>query len=83
MPIDSEFPKNHKVIGKYKNEDGQFHFVWNAVRSDAESSSNEQVQEAYKTRGEEYVSLGVHGTFVGVDLDSCIAYGAFPNTYNI
>ena len=76
MPIDSEFPKNHKVIGKHKNEDGRFHFVWGPGRSDAESSSHEQVQEAYKTRGEEYVPLGVHGTFVGVDWDSCIADGA-------
>ena len=63
MPIDSEFPKNHKVIGKHKNEDGRFHFVWGPGRSDAESSSHEQVQEAYKTRGEEYVPLGVHGNF--------------------
>jgi NAD-dependent dihydropyrimidine dehydrogenase PreA subunit len=76
MPIDSEFPKNHKVIGKHKNEDGRFHFVWGPGRSDAESSSHEQVQESYKTRGEEYVPLGVHGTFVGVDWDSCIADGA-------
>ena len=83
MPIDSELPKNHKVIGKYKNEDGQFHFVWNPGRFDAESSSNEQVQEAYKTRGEEYVPLGVHGTFVGVDGDSCIAYGACIEAYPV
>jgi hypothetical protein len=24
MPIDPAFPKNHKVIGKHKNEDGRF-----------------------------------------------------------
>jgi NAD-dependent dihydropyrimidine dehydrogenase PreA subunit len=76
MPIDPAFPKNHKVIGKHKNEDGRFHFVWGPGRSNAESSSNDQVQESYKTRGEEYVPLGVHGTFVGVDWDSCIADGA-------
>lgn len=50
MPIDSEFPKNHKVIGKHKHEDGRFHFVWGLGRSDAESSSNEQVQQTYKSR---------------------------------
>ena len=61
MPIDPAFPKNHKVIGKHKNEDGRFHFVWGPGRSDAESSSHEQVQESYKARGEEYVPLGVHG----------------------
>jgi hypothetical protein len=54
MPIDPAFPKNHKVIGKHKNEDGRFHFVWGPGRSNAESSSNDQVQESYKTRGEEY-----------------------------
>ena len=57
MPIDWAFPKNHKVIGKHKNEDGRFHFVLGPGRSDAESSSHEQVQESYKTRGEEYVPL--------------------------
>ena len=35
MPIDSEFPKNHKVIGKHQHEDGRFHFVWGPGRSDA------------------------------------------------
>ena len=40
MPIDSEFPKNHKVIGKHQYEDGRFHFVWGPGRTDAESSSN-------------------------------------------
>ena len=81
MPIDPAFPKNHKVIGKHKNEDGRFHFVWGPGRSNAESSSNDQVQESYKTRGEEYQRrrispIGVHGIFVGVDRDSCIADGA-------
>jgi NAD-dependent dihydropyrimidine dehydrogenase PreA subunit len=45
--------------------------VWGRGRSNAESSSNDQVQESYKTRGKEYVPLGVHGTFVGVD-GTCI-----------
>ena len=31
---------------------------------------------AYKARGEEYVPLGVHGTMVAVDWDSCYADGA-------
>jgi NAD-dependent dihydropyrimidine dehydrogenase PreA subunit len=50
--------------------------VWGPGRSNTESSSNEQVQESYKTRGEEYVPLGVYGTFAGMDWDSCIADGA-------
>jgi len=36
-------------------------------RSDAESLSNEQIQQGYKSRGEANVPLGVHGTYVGVD----------------
>jgi NAD-dependent dihydropyrimidine dehydrogenase PreA subunit len=77
MPIDPDFPKNHQVIGKYKLVDGEhFHFVWGPGRSDAETSTNTEVQEAYTARGEEYVPLGVHGTMVAVDWDSCYADGA-------
>jgi NAD-dependent dihydropyrimidine dehydrogenase PreA subunit len=77
MPIDQNFPKNHQVIGKYKHADREhFHFVWSPGRSDAESSTQEEVQAEYKGRGEEYVPLGVHGTMVAVDWDSCIADGA-------
>ena len=32
---DPEFPKNHKIIGKHKNANGQFHFVWGPGRVDA------------------------------------------------
>ena len=77
MPIDSDFPKNHQVIGKHKHADGEhFHFVWGPGRGDAETSTKPEVQEAYKARGEEYVPLGVHGTMVAVDWDSCYADGA-------
>ena len=67
MPIDSEFPKNHKVIGNHNHEYGLFHFVQSLGRSDAESLSNEQIQQGYISRGEANVPLGVHGTYVGVD----------------
>src|SRR6478609_6778691 len=77
MPIDPDFPKNHQVIGKHSLPDGEhFHFVWGPGRSDAETSAKHEVQEAYKVRGEEYVPLGVHGTMVAVDWDSCYADGA-------
>ena len=77
MPIDSDFPANHKVIGKHSHADGEhFHFVWGPGRSDAETSTKPEVQETYKARGEEYVPLGVHGTMVAVDWDSCYADGA-------
>ena len=77
MPIYEEFPKNHHVIGKHKHADGEhFHFVWGPGRTDAETSTKSEVQAAYKERGEEYVPLGVHGTMVAVDWDSCYADGA-------
>ena len=77
MPIDSDFPKNHQVIGKHKHADGEhYHFVWGPGRSDAETSTKPEVQEAYKARAEEYLPLGVHGTMVAVDWDSCYADGA-------
>ena len=64
MPIDPDFPKNNKVIGKHSHADGEhFHFVWGPGRPDAETSTKPEVQEAYKARGEEYVPLGVHGHY--------------------
>ena len=76
MPIDLEFPKNHKVIGKHRCSDNEhFHFVWGPGKADAESSTDDNVQNAYKARGEEYVPIGIHGTFVAVDWDSCISDG--------
>lgn len=76
MPIDQDFPKNHRVIGKHVNSDvDRYHFVWGPGRL-AEAAENEQVKSAYQARGEEIAPLGVHGTMVGVDWDSCIADGA-------
>ncbi len=76
MPIDPDFPKNHKVIGMHRHADGEhFHFVWGPGKDDGESSTDQNVQKAYKERGEQYQPLGVHGTFVAVDWDSCIADG--------
>jgi NAD-dependent dihydropyrimidine dehydrogenase PreA subunit len=77
MPIDPDFPRNHQTIGKDKHADGEhYHFVWGPGRSDAETATNSEVQEAYKARGEEYVPLGLRGTMVAVDWDSCYAAGA-------
>ena len=76
MPIDPEFPKNSQVIGKHQHSDGQhFHFVWGPGRT-VEAAENEEVQKSYQARGEELVTLGVHGTMVALDWDSCIADGA-------
>jgi NAD-dependent dihydropyrimidine dehydrogenase PreA subunit len=77
MPIDLDFPKNHEVTGKHSLSDNEhFHYVWGPGRTDAETSTSNEVQDAYKARGEEYVGLGVHGTMVAVDWDSCYADGA-------
>lgn len=75
MPIDPTFPENHHVIGKRGKPDGKdFYFVWGPGR-EAESASDQNVKDAYAKRGEAIVPLGVHGTFVAVDWDSCIADG--------
>ena len=48
MTIDEDFPKNHQVMGKHKHSDGEhYHFVWGPGRSDAETSTRPEVQEAY------------------------------------
>jgi NAD-dependent dihydropyrimidine dehydrogenase PreA subunit len=76
MPIDPDFPKNHQVIGKHKLTDGEhYHFVWGPGKT-AEAAEKEEVKAAYNTRREELVPLGVHGTMIAVDWDSCIADGA-------
>lgn len=76
MPIPENFPEGLEPKGKILNSDGNFHFVWGPGRADAESATNEEVQDAYKTRGETYEPLGVSGTMVAVDWDSCVADGA-------
>jgi NAD-dependent dihydropyrimidine dehydrogenase PreA subunit len=76
MPIDPDFPKNHQVIGKIQLSDGEhFHYMWGPGKQ-SEASENEEVKAAYAARGEEQVPLGVSGTMVAVDWDSCVADGA-------
>lgn len=76
MPIDLDFPKNHKVIGKHKYDDGKhFHLVWGPGK-EAEATENNDVKASYAQRGEDIIPLGVHGTMVAVDWDSCIADGS-------
>ncbi|TLX67459.1 MAG: ferredoxin family protein [Thaumarchaeota archaeon] len=76
MPIPEDFPKGLKPIGKIALEDGEhFHFIWGPGRK-AEAAENKEVIAAYKARGEKLEPLGVSGTMVAVDWDSCIADGA-------
>jgi NAD-dependent dihydropyrimidine dehydrogenase PreA subunit len=76
MPIDPDFPKNHQVTGKIQLADGEhFHFMWGPGKLQ-EAAENEEVKAAYAARGEQIVPLGVSGTMVAVDWDSCVADGA-------
>jgi len=76
MPIPEDFPKGLKPIGKIALEDGEhFHFIWGPGRK-AEAAENKEVIEAYKARGEKLEPIGVSGTMVAVDWDSCVADGA-------
>jgi NAD-dependent dihydropyrimidine dehydrogenase PreA subunit len=76
VPIDLEFPRNHQVLGRHNHADGQHnHFVWGPGRL-ADAAENEDVKAAYEERNEELVPIGIHGTMVAVDWDSCIADGS-------
>ena len=82
MPIAENFPEGLKAIGKISISDGYFHIMWgpgkttNTDGSKAEALVDEDVVAAYAARKEEQVPLGVSGTMVAVDWDSCIADGA-------
>ena len=82
MPIPENFPEGLKPLGKISISDGSFHIMWgpgrtkNADGSQVESLADEEVVAAYAARKEEQVPLGISGTMVAVDWDSCIADGA-------
>ena len=82
MPIAENFPEGLKPTGKINLDDGNFHIMWgpgktaNADGSKAEALADADVVAAYAARGEEQVPLGVSGTMVAVDWDSCVADGA-------
>jgi len=82
MPIAENFPEGLKAMGKISISDGNFHLMWgpgkttNTDGSKAEASVDADVVAAHAARNEEIVPLGVSGTMVAVDWDSCIADGA-------
>ncbi len=82
MPIAENFPEGLKAMGKISISDGNFHLMWgpgktaNTDGSKAEASVDAEVVAAYAARKEEQVPLGVSGTMVAVDWDSCVADGA-------
>ena len=82
MPIAENFPQGLKPTGKISLSNENFHLVWgpgkttNTDGSKAEALADADVVAAYGARKEEQVPLGVSGTMVAVDWDSCIADGA-------
>jgi len=82
MPIAENFPEGLKPTGKINLDDGNFHIMWgpgkttNTDGSKTETLVDADVVAAYAARGEEQVPLGVSGTMVAVDWDSCVADGA-------
>ena len=82
MPIAENFPEGLTPTGKINLDDGNFHIMWgpgketNADGSQAEVFADSDVVAAYAARNEEQIPLGVSGTMVAVDWDSCVADGA-------
>ena len=82
MPIAENFPEGLKPTGKISLDDGNFHIMWgpgkttNTDGSQVETLADADVVAAYTARGEEQVPLGISGTMVAVDWDSCVADGA-------
>ena len=82
MPIAENFPEGLKPLGKINLDDGNFHIMWgpgktkNTDGSQVETLADADVVAAYAAKGEEQVPLGVSGTMVAVDWDSCVADGA-------
>lgn len=77
MPIAENFPEGLEPKGKILHSDGEhYHVIWGPGREGQEASANEEVKTAYSSRKEDLVPLGVSGTMVAVDWDSCVADGA-------
>lgn len=76
MPIPENFPEGMEPTGKINHSDGEhFHVMWGPGRVD-EAASNDEVKAAFAAKNEELVPIGVSGTMVAVDWDSCVADGA-------
>ena len=77
MPIQEDFcHEGKKPIGKISLTGGEyFHWVWPS-QGLVEASKDKNVLAAYKKHGEKMEKLGVSGTMVAVDWDSCVADGA-------
>ncbi len=70
MAIDQDFFKNLKAVAEHND-----HFVWGPGK-EGDAAKDENVKADYEAKGEKIEPLGIHGTFVAVDYDDCIADGA-------
>ncbi len=77
LVIPEDFCHNDvKPVGKTSHSDGENkHFIWGKGDPKGKAFSNDDVKAAYEEHGEKMVPLGIHGTTVAVDWDSCIAAG--------
>ena len=76
MPIKEDFCHDTKPIGKISLEDTEYyHWVWPS-QGLVEASKDEKTMADYKKHKEKMVKLGVSGTMVAVDWDSCVGDGA-------
>ena len=76
LVIPEDFCVDVEPAGKTSHADGEnFHWIWGEGKL-ASAAENDDVKAAYADHGEEIVPLGIHGTTVAVDLDSCVAAGS-------
>ena len=71
MPIDQEFYKNLQPVAI--SEHG--YLVWGPGK-DGAAAEDSNVKAAFEEVGEKFEPLGIHGTYVAVDFDDCVADGA-------
>ena len=76
MPIAEDFPAGLEPLGKINHSDGDHYHVMGGPGREDDAANNDEVKAAYAARKEELVPLGVSGTMVAVDWDSCVADGA-------
>ena len=77
MPILEDFcHEGKKTVGKISLADSEYyHWVWES-QGLVEASKDEKVLADYKKHKEKMVKLGISGTMVANDWDSCVADGA-------
>jgi NAD-dependent dihydropyrimidine dehydrogenase PreA subunit len=78
LVISEDYFAEKEPTGKTSHSDGEnFHWIWPVnTGKDGAAFSDDEVKAAYADHGEEQVPLGIHGTTVAVDWDSCIAAGS-------